>query len=110
MLADGTHPATRYANNIRFLRPDEIEPERLAWLTEYYHQQVRPVLTPLGIDPVHPFPQLLNKSLNIILQLEIERDGNTSRHLAVVQVPQVLPRLVRLPSSENQRDYVFWAT
>jgi len=94
-------------NDIRFLRPDELEPQRLAWLNEYYHQQVRPVLTPLGIDPVHPFPQLLNKSLNIILQLEIERDGNTSRHLAVVQVPQVLPRLVRLPGAENQRDYVF---
>ena len=75
-------------NSIRFLRPDELEPERLAWLNEYYHQQVRPVLTPLGIDPVHPFPQLLNKSLNIILQLEIERDGNTSRHLAVVQVAE----------------------
>jgi polyphosphate kinase len=95
------------ANDIRFLRPDELDPRRLAWLNEYYMQQVRPVLTPLGIDPVHPFPQLLNKSLNIILQLEVERDGSTSRHLAVVQVPQVLPRLVRLPGPENQRDYVF---
>jgi polyphosphate kinase len=95
------------ANDIRFLRPDELDAKRLVWLNEYYNQQVRPVLTPLGIDPVHPFPQLLNKSLNIILQLEVERDGNTSRHLAVVQVPQVLPRLVRLPGPENRRDYVF---
>ena len=95
------------ANDIRFLRPDELDAKRLTWLNAYYNQQVRPVLTPLGIDPVHPFPQLLNKSLNIILQLEVERDGNTSRHLAVVQVPQVLPRLVRLPGPENQRDYVF---
>lgn len=92
---------------IRFLRPDELDAQRLHWLNEYYIQQVRPVLTPLGIDPVHPFPQLLNKSLNIILQLEVERETTTSRHLAVVQVPQVLPRLVRLPGPENQQDYVF---
>jgi polyphosphate kinase len=95
------------AHDIRFLRPDELDSQRLVWLNEYYNQQVRPVLTPLGIDPVHPFPQLLNKSLNIILQLEVEREGTTSRHLAVVQVPQVLPRLVRLPGPESQRDYIF---
>ncbi len=94
-------------NNIRFLRPDELDAKRLAWLHEYYQQQVRPVLTPLGIDPVHPFPQLLNKSLNIILQLEIEKDGEVSKRLAVVQVPQVLPRLVRLPDEDEHREYIF---
>ncbi|MEI6872475.1 MAG: RNA degradosome polyphosphate kinase, partial [Verrucomicrobiota bacterium] len=94
-------------NNIRFLRPEALDSKRLNWLHEYYQQQVRPVLTPLGIDPVHPFPQLLNKSLNIILELEIEKDGITDKRRAVVQVPQVLPRLVRLPSDEDHRDYVF---
>ncbi|NBV86167.1 MAG: polyphosphate kinase 1, partial [Verrucomicrobia bacterium] len=94
-------------NNIRFLRPESLDSKRLSWLHEYYLQQVRPVLTPLGIDPVHPFPQLLNKSLNIILQLEIEKDGTTFERRAVVQVPQVLPRLVRLPSDEDHRDFVF---
>lgn len=94
-------------HNIRFLRPQELSKERLAWVHEYYQQQVRPVLTPLGIDPVHPFPQLLNKSLNIILQLEVTQDGETSKRLAVVQVPQVLPRLVRLPCPEDTQEYVF---
>jgi polyphosphate kinase len=94
-------------NDIRFLRPEELDAKRLAWLHEYYQQQVRPVLTPLGIDPVHPFPQLLNKSLNVILQLEIEKDGEVSKRLAVVQVPQVLPRLVRLPGPEEHREYIF---
>ena len=94
-------------HGIRFLHADELDAASGKWMDDYYQQQVRPVLTPLGIDPAHPFPQLLNKSLNIILRLEIERDGLTTRHLAVVQVPQVLPRLVRLPSSENYRDYVF---
>ncbi len=94
-------------HHIRFLRPEELDAKRLAWLDEYYQQQVRPVLTPLGIDPVHPFPQLLNKSLNVILQLEIEHEGEVSKRLAVVQVPQVLPRLVRLPGAEEHREYVF---
>jgi len=94
-------------SNIRFLRPDGLDDKRSNWLHEYYQQQVRPVLTPLGIDPVHPFPQLLNKSLNIILQLEIEKDGAVSKRLAVVQVPQVLPRLVRLPGEDENREYIF---
>ncbi len=94
-------------SNIRFLRPDGLDDKRSNWLHEYYQQQVRPVLTPLGIDPVHPFPQLLNKSLNIILQLEIEKDGAVSKRLAVVQVPQVLPRLVRLPGEDEHREYIF---
>ncbi len=94
-------------HDIRFVRPSDLDAKRLAWLHEYYQQQVRPVLTPLGIDPVHPFPQLLNKSLNIILQLEVTHEEETSKRLAVVQVPQVLPRLVRLPSPEEHHDYVF---
>ena len=66
-------------------------------MEEYYRAQVRPVLTPLAIDPAHPFPQLLNKSLNLIVRLEMEKDREVLKHLAVVQVPRVLPRLVQLP-------------
>jgi polyphosphate kinase len=94
-------------NRIRFLRHDDLDPERRDWVNAYYRQQVRPVLTPLGIDPVHPFPQLLNKSLNIILRLEITKDSEVSTRLAVVQVPQVLPRLVRLPGEDEAHDYIF---
>ncbi|MEI6713042.1 MAG: polyphosphate kinase 1 [Verrucomicrobiota bacterium] len=94
-------------NGIHFIHPSNLDADSKKWMDAYYDQQVRPVLTPLGIDPAHPFPQLLNKSLNIILHLEIEKDDVFSSHLAVVQVPQVLPRLVRLPSSENCRNYVF---
>lgn len=94
-------------HGIRFIHPGKMTPTCLKWMDSYYQQQVRPVLTPLGIDPAHPFPQLLNKSLNIILHLEIEKDGISSSRLAVVQVPQVLPRLVQLPSAADRRDYVF---
>jgi polyphosphate kinase len=92
---------------IRFLKPAELQGNARRWLDDYYHQQVRPVLTPLGIDPAHPFPQLLNKSLNVILQLEVNREAPPHQHLAVVQVPQVLPRLVQLPSEAGRREYVF---
>lgn len=86
---------------IRFMEPETLEAEDRHWLNNYYHNEVRPVLTPLAIDPAHPFPQLLNKSLNTIVQLEMAQGGQRLRHLAVVQTPRVLPRLVLLPSQEN---------
>ncbi|MGB8170376.1 MAG: polyphosphate kinase 1 [Chthoniobacteraceae bacterium] len=94
-------------NGIRFLTWEKLNPADRDFLEDYYHRRVRPVLTPLGIDPAHPFPQLLNKSLNIVVQLEIERNGEVQRRHAVVQVPRVLPRLVELPRDDDRRDYVF---
>lgn len=92
---------------IRFLNLDELADEDRAYLYGYYMSQVRPVLTPLAIDPSHPFPQLLNKSLNMMVQLEMTKDGETLKHLAVVQVPRVLPRLVKLPRENSAQEYVF---
>jgi polyphosphate kinase len=94
-------------NNIHFLHPADLDKADRAWLDNYYNTQVRPVLTPLGIDPSHPFPQLLNKSLNIAVHLEIERNGVVQRRLAVAQVPRVLPRLVKMPHADDRRDYLF---
>ena len=76
-------------NGIRFLEFQDLAPEQLQWVEEYYFAEIRPVLTPLAIDPAHPFPQLLNKSLNIIVRLEVAFSGQPLRHLAVVQVPRV---------------------
>jgi polyphosphate kinase len=92
---------------ICFLQFAELDAADLAWLENYYRTQVRPVLTPLAIDPAHPFPQLLNKSLNMMVQLEMPHGGQMLRHLAVVQVPRVLPRLVKLPREDSRQDYVF---
>ncbi len=94
------------AQRIRFLDPEELDSEDRQWLERYYFNQVRPVLTPLAIDPTHPFPQLLNKSLNTIVQLELPQGGQSHRHLAVVQTPRVLPRLVPLPRDDGRQDYV----
>ncbi len=94
-------------NGIRILPIHELARGDLSWLEIFYWQQVRPVLTPLALDPAHPFPQLLNKSLNLIVRLEMKRNGETHKHMAVVQLPAILPRLVQLPRSDGRRDYVY---
>jgi polyphosphate kinase len=95
------------ANGIRLLELAELAEADRAWVAEYYHTQVRPVLTPLAIDPAHPFPQLLNKSLNLIVRLEMSRDGEALKHMAVVQIPRILPRMVKLPRADARQDYVY---
>ncbi len=86
------------AQNVFFLHWDELTKEEKAYYTKYYETSVYPVLTPLAIDPVHPFPQLLNKSLNVAVEL----DGKgLSTNLAVVQVPRILPRLLPYRAAES---------
>lgn len=94
-------------HRIRFLEFRDLNSQDMRWIEHYYRSQVRPVLTPLGIDPAHPFPQLLNKSLNMMVSLETTLHGSDRQRLAVVQVPRVLPRLVRLPRGDSRMDYVF---
>jgi len=94
-------------NGVRLLELPELPGPDREWLKEFYQHQVRPVLTPLAIDPTHPFPQLLNKSLNLILRLEMLKDGAPLKHLAVVQCPSILPRLIELPGKGSRHDYVF---
>ncbi len=94
-------------NKIRILEFSELKKADLIWLDEFYHAQVRPVLTPLAIDPAHPFPQLLNKSLNLMVRLEMIKAGAALKHLAVVQCPAILPRLIQLPREDDRRDYIF---
>jgi polyphosphate kinase len=69
------------------------------FITDVFHREVFPVLTPLAVDPGHPFPHLLNKSLNLAVLLKRPRDDE--RLVAVVQVPAVLPRFVQLPSEKG---------
>lgn len=92
-------------HGIRFLRFSDLSKNDLAWVENFYRAQVRPVLTPLGLDPAHPFPQLLNKSLNMILRLELTEAGELQERLAVVQVPRVLPRLVKLPRTDSKHQH-----
>jgi polyphosphate kinase len=96
-------------HGICFLKLNQLSKPDREWINNYYRSQVRPVLTPLGLDPAHPFPQLLNKSLNMIVQLELSQNGISKKHLAVVQVPRVLPRLVKLVREDSSQHYVFLA-
>lgn len=96
---------------VDLLTVDDLNEEGQHWAADYFDDEVFPVLTPLAIDPSHPFPQLLNKSLNLVVLLDAPRGGpaqgalfdnwNPSQagRLGVVQVPRLLPRLVRLPAN-----------
>ena len=92
---------------IRFLGPKEWTDADRAWLEQYYQTVIRPVLTPLAIDPAHPFPLLLNRALNLVVRLGRTGRQSTGPRLAVLEVPRVLPRLLRLPGREGRADYAF---
>ncbi|MEL6215444.1 MAG: hypothetical protein AAFQ99_07195, partial [Pseudomonadota bacterium] len=96
-LNDTLLPALRAAG-IRFLRRSTWNDAQRAWLHDYFHKQVVPVLTPLTLDPSRPFPQILNKSLNFIVGLRGRDVYGRRRHRGLVQAPRSLPRLIRLPS------------
>lgn len=85
------------AENIRFLRREEWNEQQAVWVRKYFKEQVLPVLTPIGLDPAHPFPRLVNKSLNFIVSLDGKDAFGRQMSLAVVPAPRSLPRVVRLP-------------
>lgn len=91
-------------NGIVIRRSADLTGNDLRLVREHFLREVFPVLTPLATDPAHPFPHLLNKSLNLAVALR--RPGEQDPLYAVVQVPGVLPRFVQLPSSEPTRNGV----
>jgi polyphosphate kinase len=87
--------------NVHFLAREKWTKSQRDWIQNYFTNQVEPVLSPLGIDPGHPFPRILNKSLNFIVEVGGSDAFGRSGHLAIVQAPRSLPRLIQLPSNEN---------
>jgi polyphosphate kinase len=77
-------------NGIRFLKVKDLASPDRNWVNNFYRRQVRPVLTPLGLDPAHPFPKLLNKSLNLIVQMRINEAGQ-ARELIGQSVGDLFP-------------------
>ena len=75
--------------------------------SEFYQREVDPLLTPITIDPAHPFPRVLNKALCLALLLRSKRKRTAGAVLGVVTVPRALPRLVPVPSSGGTIDYIF---
>jgi len=85
------------SEGICFLRRSEWTPAQQEWVAAYFFREVMPLLTPIGLDPAHPFPRVLNKSLNFAVELEGKDAFGRNSGAAIVQAPRVLPRVVKLP-------------
>jgi polyphosphate kinase len=77
------------------------------WIRDYFMRELLPVLTPMGLDPAHPFPRVLNKSLNLAIELEGRDSFGRKSRAAIVQAPRALPRVIRLPSDVAGAEYAF---
>jgi polyphosphate kinase len=95
---------------IKFLRRSEFTEPQAAWVRDYFFREMMPVLTPIGLDPAHPFPRVFNKSLNFAVELEGRDAFGRDARVAIVQAPRILPRIIRLPtelSSGHSTTFVF---
>ena len=98
-------------NGIRFHDVAQLNAKRAAWARRYFQEEVFPLLTPLAVDASHPFPQLLNKSHNLLVRARAERGGEPLH--AIVQVPRALPRLILMPRGKGEDepwDYIYLAS
>ena len=77
------------------------------WVKRYFEQEVRPLLIPVGLDPAHPFPQVANKSLNFIVRLSGKDAFGRENEIAIVKVPRVLPRVIKLPEKVAGKKNLF---
>ena len=94
---------------VRVLHRQDWNARQTRWLRAYFRNEIMPVLSPLGLDPAHPFPNILNKSLNIVVVLKGKDAFGRAGHLAVVRAPRSLPRIIQLPerASGGEHDFVF---
>jgi len=96
--------------NIRFIRRGDLSAKQEKWVREYFREELLPILTPIGLDPAHPFPRIINKSLTFIVSLKGRDAFGRSGNMAVVQAPRALPRIVQLPpeqSGNGPHDFIF---
>lgn len=98
-----------HAEGIRFLRRSQWNAAQEEWLADFFHRELAPILTPIGLDPAHPFPRIINKNLTFIVTLEGKDAFGRLSDMAVVQAPRALPRVVRLAQdlAEHPYDFVF---
>src|SRR2546429_8800679 len=98
-------------NGIRLHDVAQLTGKRAAWAKRYFQEEVFPMLTPLAVDASHPFPDLLNKSHNLLVRAKTQRRGEPL--LAIVQVPRVVPRLILMPRGKGDDEpfeYVYLAS
>lgn len=96
--------------HIRFIRRKHWTEAQHKWLSDYFNEELLPILTPVGLDSAHPFPRILNKSLNFIISLTGKDAFGRKSGRAILQAPRSLPRLIQLPAEETasgNSDFVF---
>ena len=97
------------AQGVVFPAREEWAAAQRQWIRDYFFKELLPVLTPIGLDPAHPFPRVLNKSLNLAVELEGRDAFGRNSGTAIVQAPRALPRVIRLPKdvAGEQSAFVF---
>ncbi len=109
ILNDSLLPSLR-KEGIRFLRRNELTEKQQAWIKRFFYHEVMPIISPIGLDPAHPFPRLANKLLCFIVSLEGKDAFGRDTGMAVIPAPRSLPRIVKLPEDiceGRKNDYVF---
>jgi polyphosphate kinase len=96
------------ASGVRIMSRESWNARQRRWLKNYFDQEILPVLSPLGLDPAHPFPRILNKSLNIVVVLQGKDAFGRAGNMAIVRAPRSLPRIIHLPPeiSGGPHDFV----
>jgi polyphosphate kinase len=104
---DEVMPALAKAGIVTLNHAERNEAQR-RWVAQFFEREVRPLLVPVGLDPSHPFPQVANKSLNFIIQLSGQDAFGRENSIAIVKVPRVLPRVIKLPErlGEGRQTFV----
>ena len=95
------------AGGIRMLHHADRSPAQRAWVAEYFQHEIRPLLTPIGLDPAHPFPQVVNKSLNFIVELSGRDAFGRETAVAIVKAPRLVPRVIKMPPEIAGADNTF---
>jgi len=95
------------AEGVCFLRRTHWNEAQQAWVKDYFFREVMPLLTPIGLDPAHPFPRVLNKSLNFAVELQGKDAFGRNQARAIVQAPRVLPRTILMPAEISGCEHGF---
>jgi polyphosphate kinase len=90
-----------------FPRREQWSAAQRQWIRDFFFRELLPVLTPIGLDPAHPFPRVFNKSLNFAVELDGRDAFGRSSRAAIVQAPRALPRVIRLPPGVSEAPYSF---
>jgi polyphosphate kinase len=93
--------------DIKFLRRGHWNATQSDWIRQYFFRDLMPILTPIGLDPAHPFPRVLNKSLNFAVELDGKDAFGRNSGIAIVQAPRALPRVIRMPAEIAGCEYGF---